>query len=156
MSYLDVITLETAKNYLGVDDSLTEDDNDITRMIKSALEYVEEFTNILVYARDKDYLLQDCIKRVYDFPINTLNSPSDAVATLRPLYTSYSVSDSDLNYINLNVGYTDPNNVPSKLIDVALEKIELMYYGEKERGAAKKQLSELSMNDLYQSKRFLM
>ena len=152
--YLDVISLQTAKNYLGVDDSLIEDDNDITRMIKSALEYVEEFTNVLVCARDKDYLLQDCIKRVYDYPINTLNTPTDAVATLRPLYTSYSVSDSDLDFINLNVGYTDPNDVPSKLIDVALEKIELMYYGEKERGAAKKQLSELSMNNLYQSKRF--
>ena len=69
MAYLDVITLATAKNYLGVDTSMTEDDADITKMIKGALRYVEEFTNVLVYARDKDYLFQDCEVRVYDHPI---------------------------------------------------------------------------------------
>lgn len=156
MTYLDVITLATAKNYLGVDTSMTEDDVDIARMIKGALRYVEDFTGVLVYARDKDYLLQDGCVRVYEHPINTLNTPTDATVTLKPLYTVYDVSDSTVDYVDLNVGYATANDVPSDLIDVALEMIELNYYGEKERGAAKKSLSQLSREVLYQNKRFLL
>ena len=156
MSYLSVITLATAKNYLGVDTSMTEDDADITRMIKGALRYVEEFTNVLVYARNKDYLFQDCEVRVYDHPINTLNTPSTATGTIKPLYTYYSTTESTDVYLNLNVGYSDPADVPEDIIDVALEMIELNYYGEKERGATKKGLSQLSKEVLHQNKRFLL
>lgn len=156
MAYLDVITLATAKNYLGVDTSMTEDDADITRMIKGALRYVEEFTNVLVYARDKDYLFQDCEVRVYDHPINTLNTPTDATSTIKPLYTLYKTALSTDIYLDLNVGYSDPADVPEDIIDVALEMIELNYYGEKERGATKKGLSQLSKEVLYQRKRFLL
>jgi len=157
MAYLDVISLETAKNYLGIDDTLTEDDNDITRMIKGALMRVEKSTNILVYARDKNYLLQDCECRVYDYPINTLNTPIDAEAELKPLYSNYSVSDSDVDYLSLNVGYTDTTSDDlSDLIDVALEIVEINYYGEKERGASKKELSNYSKEILHINKRFLL
>lgn len=156
MAYLDVISLATAKNYLRVDETQTEDDADITRMIKGALRYVEEFTGHIMFARDKNYLLQDCSVRVYDYPINTLNTPSDATVVLKPLYSIYSVTDTDLDFVNLNVGYSDPTDVPQDLIDVALEKIGLSYYGAKEDGAVKKQLSEDSMSVLYQNKRFLL
>jgi hypothetical protein len=156
MAYLDVITLATAKNYLGIDDTLSEDDADITRMIKGALRYVEEFTNVLVYARDKDFLFQDKEVRVYDHPINTLNTPVLATSTVKPLYTLYKTSLSTDIYLNLNVGYSDPLDVPEDIIDVALEMIELNYYGEKERGAAKKGLSQLSKEVLYMNKRFLL
>ena len=156
MAYLDVIPLATAKNYLRVDIDQTEDDADITRMIKGSLRKVEEFTNVMVYARDKDFLLQDCIKRVYDYPINTLNTPTDAVTTLRGLYNIYTVTDATVNYVNLNVGYTDPLDVPEELIDVALEMIDLSYYGAKEDGAVKKQLSQESMDSLHLNKRFFI
>jgi hypothetical protein len=156
MGYLNVISLATAKNYLRVDENQTEDDADITRMIKGALKYVEDFTNVMVYARDKDFLLQNCIKRVYDYPINTLNTPTDAVVSLRGLYNIYEVSDNTIDFVNLNVGFVDPLDVPSDLIDVALEKISLSYYGAKEDGAVKKKLSEDSMAVLHQNKRFLI
>lgn len=156
MAYLDVITLAQAKNYLRVDDSLTEDDADITRMIKGALKYVEDFTNVMVYARDKKFLVLDCLSRVYDYPINTLNSPADAEVTLRSNYNAYEVTDDTIDYIDLNVGYSNPLDVPSDLIEVALEKIGLSYYGAKEDGAVRKKLSEDSMAVLYQNKRFLL
>ena len=48
MSYLTVIPLADAKAYLKVEDTATDDE--ITRMIKSSLAYLEKRTNILVYS----------------------------------------------------------------------------------------------------------
>lgn len=74
--YLDVITLAEAKLYLRVDDTLTADDAQITSMINVALKYVEDYTSILVFSRDKTYRLINGLKRVYDFPINSVINPS--------------------------------------------------------------------------------
>ena len=49
MSYLNIISLEEAKNYLRVDIDLTEDDNQITAMIKSSLGFVEKHTNHILF-----------------------------------------------------------------------------------------------------------
>ena len=51
MSYITVITLAEAKNYLRVDPTLTGDDSAITRMIESALKFIERYTNIICYQR---------------------------------------------------------------------------------------------------------
>jgi len=76
MAYIDVISLAKAKLYLRVDDTLTEDDAQITSMINVALKYVEDYTNILVYDRDKTYRLINGCLNVYDFPINSVVKPS--------------------------------------------------------------------------------
>ena len=55
MAYIDVLPLATVKQYLRIDDTLTEDDTQLTRMIESALKYIEKHTNIHVVAKDKDY-----------------------------------------------------------------------------------------------------
>ena len=44
-AYLDVITLERAKNYLRIDADLMEDDAEIESMINGALRYIEKRTN---------------------------------------------------------------------------------------------------------------
>lgn len=76
MAYIDVISLANAKLYLRVDDTLTEDDAQITNMINVALKHVEDNTQILVFARDKTYrMINGCI-RVYDYPINSVIKPS--------------------------------------------------------------------------------
>ena len=76
MSYLSIISLAEAKNYLRVDDTLTADDDQITNMINSALKYVEDWTNIILYAREKSYIVVGGSKRVYDYPINSVIKPS--------------------------------------------------------------------------------
>ena len=58
-SYLDVISLETAKLYLKIDEGQTETDNEITGMINSALSYIEKRTNHIFKTRDKLYY-KDC------------------------------------------------------------------------------------------------
>jgi len=51
MSYLSVISLERAKNYLRIDTTLTDDDAEITAMINGACSYIEKRTNLIFYPR---------------------------------------------------------------------------------------------------------
>ena len=64
MAYIDVLTLAQTKTFLRIDDTLSDDDAQITQMIKSALSTIERRTNVLVYARSKSYLFQDYEVRV--------------------------------------------------------------------------------------------
>ena len=51
MAFIDVVTLAEAKQYLRVDDSFTDDDTLITLLINVSGDYLEKFTNHLLYAR---------------------------------------------------------------------------------------------------------
>ena len=53
MAYLDIVSLADAKNYLKIDDTLTEDNSNITRMIKASLSQIERITNHVLFARSK-------------------------------------------------------------------------------------------------------
>tara|TARA_R110000803_G_scaffold103569_1_gene171718 strand:+ start:157 stop:627 length:471 start_codon:yes stop_codon:yes gene_type:complete len=156
MAYLDVITLADAKNYLRVDDTLTDDDTQISRMIKSALSTIEKRTNVLVYARSKSYLFQDYCVRVYDFPINSLTSPTDAEVENKTLYTNYEASKTTDVTLVLNVGYVDPLDVPYELIDCALQYVKYLYY-EAETDKANKGMLPYWLQDMMnQNKRYLL
>lgn len=140
MAYTDVISLATAKAYLRVDD--TNSDAEITRMISSALLYLEKNTNHIVDPRNITYNLagKDCI-RVYDHPITavvkgldtagadvTLTFESNYDQTVKSLYTLYENIDLTAIQLVLTVGYADPADVPSELIDAALEMIDYWFY----------------------------
>ena len=53
MTYNEVLPLDVVKNYLRIDSDFTEDDNDIERMVRSSLQWIEMYTNQLVSKRDK-------------------------------------------------------------------------------------------------------
>lgn len=157
MAYLDVISLAEAKTYLRIDDTLTEDDSQITRMIQGALSFVEIWTQNYLYARAKTYLMVDGCKRVYDYPINSITTPTEAdmdneQMTLYKIFT-YGVDTSNLV---LNIGHVLPASVPQELIEVAYEIIDLMYYEHESGKSYKKNLSELSKDILNKHKRFLI
>ena len=153
MAYIDVITLADAKLYLRVDDTLTEDDAQITRMINAALSYVEKYTNVIVFARDKEYRLTDGCVKVYDYPINS-EVTADLTAESKTLYTNYTFGTSN-DLIELNVGYVDETDIPQEVIEAAYEIIDIYYYG-KESGKTMADLSPMSRQGLDQFKRFLM
>jgi len=157
MAYIDVITLSDAKNYLRIDDTLTTDDAQITRIINASLSFVEQWTNIYVYARSKTYLMVDGCKRVYDYPINSITSPTEAdmVNEEKTLYKnfSYGVDTSDLV---LNIGHLLPASVDVEIIEVAYELIDIMYYGSKSNGTLTEQLSALSIEVLNKHRRFIL
>ena len=87
MSYLNVISLDQAKQYLRIDDELSADDAQIEQMIKGALSTLERRTNILFYARKKKYIFQDYSVKVYDYPINEVVSTFDVDTEQKTLFT---------------------------------------------------------------------
>tara|TARA_R110000803_G_scaffold63443_2_gene124116 strand:- start:991 stop:1464 length:474 start_codon:yes stop_codon:yes gene_type:complete len=157
MAFIDVITLAQAKEYLRVDDDLTEDNASITIMINTALKYVEDYTNVLVYARNVNYRFINGCKNVYTYPINSAVSPVLADMTVKnyTLYTSYSYG-SDNTVLTLNVGHLLPADVPDDLRSVALEMIDLLYYEHESGKSFPKDVSSLSKAILDQSKRFII
>jgi len=128
MAYIDVLTLNETKNYLNVDDTLTLDDAMLTQMINTALRYVEKRTNVFVYARDKEYVVMDCFRRVYDYPINSLVTPTDTIVEVKQNYSNYEVTSSIYTILTLNVGHLLPADVPDLFRQFALQYIKYMYY----------------------------
>ncbi len=155
MAYTDVISLSEAKNYLRVDDTLTDDDNAIIRMINASFSYIEKYTDVLVFARDVDYLVKDGVLKQYQYPINTdLDTLTDYTYDIKSKYTNICADNTDTVYLTLNMGYVDPANIPVELIEVAYEMIDLYYYGEKDGKPIAKKLSEMSVDALNSNKRF--
>jgi hypothetical protein len=152
MSYLSIISLEDAKLYLRVDDTLTEDDKHIQRMINMAFDYIERWTNLLVYSRQKSYVMIDGFAKVYYYPINSVVSTFVMTVEEYNGYTNYEADDADQTELKLNVGYQSASDVPRDLVEVAYELIDLYYYGN-EKGV--RTLSDLSIAILDRHKRFL-
>ena len=154
MAYLDIITLADAKVYLRIDDTLTEDDAQITRMINASLSYVERYTNYVLFAKDKDYRLINGIVSVYDYPINS-EVTADLTSENKTLYTNYTLGSSN-DLITLNVGYAVITDIPQELIEVAYEIIELMYYEKETNKSHLNSLSSISTMILNNYKRFII
>ena len=153
MAYIDVITLPDAKVYLRVDDDLTEDDTQIIRMINGALSYIEQYTNIYFYARDKSYNVIDSCVKVYDYPINSEVSTYTKKETLT-LHTNYTTDETPL--FTLNIGYVDVDDIPQELLEVAYTMIKSMYYEKESNKGILESLDTLSMLTLNQYKRFII
>ena len=139
MAYTDVISLSEAKDYLGVDD--TSRDAEITRIITSALKYIEKRTNIIMQPIDKDYYLVDSVVRVYDAPINTLDSSLTSTVSRikRPLYSIYVDTDVNNDILTLNVG---SDEVDEDVLEAAYMLIE-HYFKEGERMTVPKTVEDL-------------
>jgi len=129
MPYTNVISLASAKDYLGVDD--TSRDAEITRMIESALRFLEKRTNIIMEPQTKDYVFMDGCVRVYDHPINTPDNtlPEGVTKEIKPLYSVYTTTDSDIKTLQLNVG---SNTVDNDLVEAGYMLIE-HYFQEGQR-----------------------
>lgn len=154
MSYLNVLPLATMRDYLGIDDTQNETDAEIISMIRSSMSYIERHTNIMLYARDKEYLVEDGCVKVYDHPINSLVDPDKATSVKRSLYTNYFV-DAIYDSITLNVGFEQPTDVPTELIDLAKVIVKVMYF-EQESNQSFKEMLPGWVNDILNSnKRFV-
>ena len=150
---MDIITLSEAKVYLRIDDTLTEDDNQILRMINSALSYVEKYTNVYLRPTTKDYFFSNGLTLVYDYPINTVENPEEFSRVEKQ---QYSVFSSSLDKVTLNIGFTDISNVPTVLIDVAFEILDILYYQHETGKSIKTDLSSVSVTVLDEFKRFII
>lgn len=132
-NYTDVISLEQAKLYLKIDDAQTITDNEITGMINSALSFIEKRTNHIFKTRDKVYY-KDCALvqqvKVYDFPIDNTITELDIV--YRPLYAIVPTID---DVVTLTIGYDNLEDIPSELMDSALQLINFWFYNSETKNA---------------------
>lgn len=124
-SYLDVISLEQAKLYLKIDTLQTETDAEITNMINSSLSFIEKRTGHIFKTKNKVYYscaLVDSVI-VYDYPIDN---------TVTSLDIQYRQTNAIVPTINgsvaLTLGYDNIDDIPSELIDVALQLIKVWFY----------------------------
>jgi len=122
MAYIDVVPLEIAKDYLGIDD--TSRDAEITRMINSACIYVEKYTNIILVSTDKTYYREGRDIMVYDYPINTVDENEQKRA-------NYSIFNTDV--VELNVGYELATDVPTDIVDAVLQIVSSWFYASEEK-----------------------
>ncbi len=132
-NYTDVISLEQAKDYLKIDSGQTETDNEITQMINSALSFIEKRTQHIFKTRDKVYY-KDCAlvqqATVYDYPIN--NTDIDGI-----IYkTNKAIIPTVNGFVTLNIGYSNLDDIPSELIDAALQLINFWFYNSETKNAA--------------------
>lgn len=149
MSYINIIPLQDARVYLRIDDTLTQDNEAITRMINASLAKIEQMTNVHLIAKSKEYIFDDLKATVYDYPINSLTSPTTATVVEKTQYSVYTAAlKTDLKLV-LNVGYTQVSDVPKDLIEVAYEMIDIMYYNKENK------LSNLSQATLDAYRRFI-
>jgi len=148
MSYLDVISLQRAKDYLRVDLGFNDDDVQIESMIKASLRFIEKRTNHIMFEQDKTYT-GVCQVKVYDFPINSI------ITTPTPFNVNYSlfkIFPNDKEVV-LNVGYA-VGEVPEDLIEVALQMLKVWYYeSEKQVNTTLIPMSVHEVLDIY--KRFM-
>lgn len=161
-SYLDIVTLETAKTYLRIDADITEVDGEVTTMILAAFKFLEKTTNYIFKAREITYIFNayDCNGvKVYDFPINSVTAPvesTDYETELKNLYTRY-INKSDAKEIVLNVGYTDTNQIQDLEIwqQAILEIVKNWYYASDENMAVKNYISQPVLELIQPFKRFI-
>ncbi len=151
-NYIDVISLEQAKLYLKIDDAQTITDNEITGMINSALSFIEKRTNHIFKTRDKVYY-KDCALvqqvKVYDFPIDNTVTELDIV--YRPLYAIVPTID---NVVTLTIGYDNLEDIPSELIDSALQLINFWFYNS-ETNNAMNTVPDFVMQNIDINRRFI-
>lgn len=156
MAYIDVVTLDDAKTYLRIDDTLSDDDSQIISMINSASRIVEQRTNVLFYARSKNYLFDGFSVMVYDYPINSIVNPANVTSTQFELYTVYETDKSSDKTLTLNVGYQNPQDVPDDLKNIVLNLVKHWYYESETNANHKGQLPIFVEQAMELNKRFII
>lgn len=121
--YTDIISLERAKIYLKIDSLQTETDNEIISMINSSLSFIEKRTGHIFKTKTKTFyscaLVESVI--VYEFPI--IDAPTGTqVRQLNAIVPTVNGS------VTLELGYADLEDIPSELIDAALQLLKVWFY----------------------------
>jgi len=129
-AYTDIISLSRAKNYLRIDDTLTEDDIDITSMIKGAFLFMERYTNHIFINRE---FTQYVPPKIYNYPITAIDGDSDFdfdnyyQRNYDKLYGPYGSYNPPV-LTTYNAGYLEVSDVPDDFIQSALQIIKVWYY----------------------------
>jgi hypothetical protein len=121
-------------------------------MINSALSFIEKRTNHIFKTRDKVYF-KDCALvqqvKVYDYPIDNTETELDII--YRPLYAIVPTVN---NMVTLTTGYTSVDDIPSELIDSALQLINFWFYNSETKNAMNS-VPDFVLSNIDANRRFL-
>lgn len=125
MNALDVISLDSAKKWLQIHEGDDYDDVHIQRLIKTAVNWVEQYTSYRLYQR-----LETITAIAYDtylaqYPIEISAVTADYTVTNEP--TKVKISAPIGTSITLLVGYDDVTDIPSPLVDGCYKLITYLY-----------------------------
>lgn len=126
MAYIDFLPLSEVKNYLRIEDAFADDDAALTRMVGSALGYIEQHTNHIFGSRTKTYRRNaNGYIDISDYPVNYTGDlvRMDYAGKVR----------FDTNELTVTVGYASRSEVPDALIEAALMMIDVWYYSEEKK-----------------------
>lgn len=148
---MSVITLDQAKLYLRIDDALDPaQEAELQSMIDAAETFISRKTGYWMNPTTRVYRAEadGCI-RVYDVPIIDSLAPYDNV--VKNGYVLIKGEDS----VALDVGYSDPADVPQDLINAALQMLKVYYYeGEKQQNTTL--MPQNVANVIWNRKRFIV
>lgn len=130
MDALNVITLDEAKAELvmtGIDDRNTE----ITRLIKTAVSLVEQYTCYRLYERIESFNAIGCHNNLPYYPIvidDVKNSDGDDVTyTEKKATLAIVITCPVQSVINAIVGYDDVTDIPQPLVSAAYKIITYLF-----------------------------
>ena len=132
--YIDAVTLAETKQYLRIDPLDVDLDGELTRMISSACELVEQFSNYRMKPQILRYPLTRGMVRIYDFPIVSIDDPAVNTFTAieKNLFTLLCDFQGDFiqdnNVVLASVGYDDTDILPSFLVTAVLETVRIWFY----------------------------
>lgn len=159
MNYLNIITLNEARDYLRVDEDTTEVNSEIKSMLRAAFRHVERKTNIISYKRNISYTVVNGCVRVYDFPINEVVTPASSsgysVSNYRN-YKVYTLKNINDDTLTLSVGYDCSDDYPDDLKEVVLCLVKIMYYEQETNKSFNEMIPDWAHETLHNNKRFLI
>ena len=155
--YVDWVTLAETKVYLRLDDGITESDFEITTMINAACELVENYTQYYFKPQTKTYYFNDKgVIRLYAYPITSITETEGFDVDVRQLYSLYSQTDTTLESIEANIGYSDTDQIKDIFKYAVWETVKLWFYGsESETVIMKGYIPNSVMSILAPERRFI-
>lgn len=131
MTPLDVITLAEAKKELVVDADYTDRDTEITRLIKTAISWVEQYTCYRLWQRTEVFNAIGCHTDLPYYPI-TIDSVKDSddedvTYTQKNGALSIVVSCPAQSVINATVGFSDVTDIPQPLVSASYKLITYLF-----------------------------
>ena len=121
MTALNIISLQEAKDFLVVD--YPDRDVEISRHIKSAIGFIETYTNVIMYERQTVYLMTSNCREIYDAPIKFANP----VIKTKQNILSVTVFGTQNDIIDAIIGYDDVSKVPGQLIEAAYKMLQYLF-----------------------------
>ena len=149
---MSAITLDQAKLYLRIDDTLDPDQEaELQSMIDASETFIERKTGYILTPKQKRYIASadGCI-RIYDTPIEEDLTPFDFEEK-----NGYVIIYNQAPALAVQVGYPTVAGIPQDLINACLQMLKVWYY-ESEKQVNTSLIPEAVRQVIWNRKRFII